>query len=101
MTEPADEIARLEAIQLAARPRLPSFAPEEFFFTFDSVEHDVLRYSGFYLDLGGRGLVSTVTMPLEYDGQNGVLALDIVARDRLEAALRPRSRRRLRRRRSR
>ena len=76
-TEPADEIARLEAVQLAARPKLPSFAPEEFFFTFDSAEQDVLRYSGFYLDLGGRGLVSTLTMPLAYDGQNGVLALDI------------------------
>ena len=76
-TEPADEIARLEAVQLAARPKLPSFAPEEFFFTFDSAEQDVLRYSGFYLDLGGRGLVSTLTMPLAYDGQTGVLALDM------------------------
>jgi hypothetical protein len=76
-TEPADEIARLEAVQLAARPKLPSFAPEEFFFTFDTAEQDVLRYSGFYLDLGGRGLVSTLTMPLDDDGQNGVLALDI------------------------
>lgn len=76
-TEPADEIARLEAVQLSARPKLPSFAPEEFFFTFDSAELDELRYSGFYLDLGGRGLVSTLTMPLAYDGQNGVLALDM------------------------
>ena len=68
-----------EAAQLAARRSLPSFAPEEFFFTFAPDERDALRYSGFYLDLGGRGLVSTLTMPLAGDvaGGTGVLALDL------------------------
>ncbi|MDQ3070648.1 MAG: hypothetical protein M3R55_13085, partial [Acidobacteriota bacterium] len=67
-----------EAGQLASRRALPSFAPEEFFFTFDPEERDALRYSGFYLDLGGRGLVSTLTMPLTASGRGGgVLALDL------------------------
>jgi hypothetical protein len=72
-----EEVGRLEALKLAARPALPSFAPEEFFFTFEGAEQDAVRYSGFYLDLGGRGLVSTLTIPLWYDGLDGVLALDV------------------------
>ena len=69
--------ARGEASQLATRPNLPSFAPEEFFFRFAEEERDVVRYSGFYVDLGGRGLVSTLTMPIAGPGQAGVLALDL------------------------
>src|SRR5579871_1454290 len=50
---------------LSARPELPSFAPQEFFFRPSSPSaRSVAAYSGFYLDLGGRGLVSTITMPL-------------------------------------
>ena len=67
-----------EAGQLASRRSLPSFAPEEFFFTFEPGDATALRYSGFYLDLGGRGLVSTLTMPLATPGGGaGVLALDL------------------------
>jgi hypothetical protein len=65
--------AELEVALLSERPNLPTFAPEEFFFrsTRDA-------YSGFYLDLGGRGLVSTVTMPVAApDGGRAVVALDI------------------------
>ena len=68
---------RAEAMQLSSRPTLPSFAPEEFFFRFTDGEHEAVRYSGFYLDLGGRGLVSTLTLPLEGGPQAGVLALDV------------------------
>lgn len=75
--EPQDSVVRSEALRLAARPTLPSFAPEEFFFTFDVSAEDAVRYSGFYLDLGGRGLVSTLTIPLRHDRRDGVLALDI------------------------
>ena len=74
-TEPA--AARGEARQLSSRPTLPSFAPEEFFFRFSESEQEAVRYSGFYVDLGGRGLVSTLTMPVEAGGQAGVLALDL------------------------
>lgn len=66
-----------EALQLSTRPELPSFAPEEFFFRFDDPRGDEVRYSGFYVDLGGRGLVSTLTRPIEIAGQNAVLALDL------------------------
>jgi hypothetical protein len=69
--------ARSEALQLSSRPALPSFAPEEFFFRFSEGEQISVRYSGFYVDLGGRGLVSTVTMPVDGPGEAGVLALDL------------------------
>ena len=75
--EPSVETARMEAFQLSARPSLPSFAPEEFFFRFVDGETEAVRYSGFYVDLGGRGLVSTLTMPIGPPGQAGVLALDL------------------------
>ena len=76
-TDTADGAARSEALQLSSRPTLPSFAPEEFFFRFPDGEQDSIRYSGFYVDLGGRGLVSTLTMPMDGGGQAGVLALDL------------------------
>ncbi len=72
-----ESAARSEALQLSSRPTLPAFAPQEFFFRFSEGEHDSVRYSGFYLDLGGRGLVSTLTMPIEGGIQAGVLALDL------------------------
>jgi PAS domain-containing protein len=72
-----NDVPRAEAALLSARPALPSFAPEEFFFTFANGASGTLRYSGFYLDLGGRGLVSTLMLPLDYDGGAGVLALDL------------------------
>ena len=75
--ETQEASARSEALQLSSRPALPSFAPEEFFFRFSEGEQTSVRYSGFYVDLGGRGLVSTVTMPVEGPGEAGVLALDL------------------------
>ena len=75
--EPPDSVVRGEAFQLATRPNLPSFAPEEFFFRFAEGDSDLVRYSGFYVDLGGRGLVSTLTIPIPGPGQAGVLALDL------------------------
>ena len=75
--ETPEATARSEALQLSSRPSLPSFAPEEFFFRFSEGEQASVRYSGFYVDLGGRGLVSTVTMPIEGPGEAGVLALDL------------------------
>jgi len=75
--ETADRAARNEALQLSSRPSLPSFAPEEFFFRFSEGEQSSVRYSGFYVDLGGRGVVSTVTMPIDGPGEAGVLALDL------------------------
>jgi PAS domain-containing protein len=75
--------ASRELSLLSARPGLPMFAPQEFFFRGDSARArgDVPApgsYSGFYLDLGGRGLVATITQPLvSPDGQHAVAALDL------------------------
>ena len=69
--------ARAEALQLSSQPALPSFAPEEFFFRFRSDRVNAVRYSGFYVDLGGRGVVSTLTIPIEGGPMAGVLALDL------------------------
>jgi PAS domain-containing protein len=68
-----------ELALLGARPGLPTFAPEEFFFRFDpAITSAPPAYSGFYLDLGGRGLVSTITLPIAIaDGQRAVLAIDL------------------------
>ncbi|MEO5895354.1 MAG: hypothetical protein ABIS06_06605, partial [Vicinamibacterales bacterium] len=75
--ETKDGAARAEALQLSSQPALPSFAPEEFFFRFPQGQPDAERYSGFYVDLGGRGVVSTLTMPIESGAMPGVLALDL------------------------
>ena len=76
-----DETAHADARELAllsGRPQLPSFAPQEFFFRFPpQPAANTAWYSGFYLDLGGRGLVSTVMMPMEAQGRRGVIALDL------------------------
>ena len=65
----------------ARGPALPTFAPEEFFFRFDPAGAPPRRaaYSGFYLDLGGRGLVSTLLRPIAAPrtAQRGVIALDL------------------------
>ena len=74
--------AERELALLGARPGLPTFAPEEFFFR---AVPDTARgaqspgaYSGFYLDLGGRGLVSTITLPvIASNGQHAIAALDL------------------------
>jgi len=66
-----DDSGSREVALLSARAGLPAFAPQEFFF-------DRPAYSGFYLDLGGRGLVSTILRPQTLpDGQHIVLALDL------------------------
>jgi hypothetical protein len=75
--------AERELALLSARPGLPTFAPEEFFFRGSASRQPgaasgLGAYSGFYLDLGGRGLVSTITQPMiAPNGQHGVAALDL------------------------
>ena len=75
--------AERELVLLGARPGLPTFAPEEFFFRGGAVDSSRAHeppgaYSGFYLDLGGRGLVSTITQPIAAPhGLRAVAALDL------------------------
>ena len=73
------DAAAHELALLSGRPGHPAFAPEEFFFGFDpAAAGPEAAYSGFYLDVGGRGLVSTLLVPFATpDGRHGVLALDL------------------------
>ena len=61
-------------------PELPTFVSNEFYFHFDfSGPADQVFYSGLYLDLGGQGLVATITAPLldPAFGERGVLGADL------------------------
>jgi PAS domain-containing protein len=81
------DMSERELALLGGRPHLPAFAPQEFFFRFPpQPSPNAAWYSGFYLDLGGRGLVSTVMIPMEARGplvqpngppRRGTLALDL------------------------
>jgi hypothetical protein len=68
-----------ELALLSSHPNHPAFAPQEFFFGFDpAAPGPQAAYSGFYLDVGGRGLVSTILVPFAAaDARRGVLALDL------------------------
>lgn len=70
--------AEAEAREIGKLPRLPTFFSDEFFFRFDfAAPTPQLAYSGVYLDIGGRGLVATLTAPLTVEGRHVVLALDL------------------------
>ncbi len=61
-------------------PQLPSFVSNEFFFQFDfSRPQGQVYYSGPYLDLGGQGMVATITVPVvdPASGLAGVLGADL------------------------
>jgi hypothetical protein len=61
-------------------PQLPSFVSNEFFFQFDFTRPaGQVYYSGLYLDLGGQGVVATITVPWvdPASGAAGVLGADI------------------------
>jgi PAS domain-containing protein len=51
-------------------PERPTFVSNEFYFRFDygAPAEDQTFYSGLYLDLGGQGLVATITVPLRDAG---------------------------------
>jgi hypothetical protein len=61
-------------------PELPTFVPNEFIFRFDfGAPQPRAYYSGFYLDLGGQGVVATLLVPVRdaANGYQGVLAVDL------------------------
>ncbi len=69
-----------EGQEFRKRPRLPNFVSNEFFFQFDFGRSPrQARFSGLYLDLGGQGLVTTVTAPLTAPAGDfrAVLAIDL------------------------
>jgi PAS domain-containing protein len=53
-----------EGRELRKLPELPTFVSNEFYFRFDfGAREPQSYYSGLYLDLGGQGLVATLTVP--------------------------------------
>lgn len=81
----ADPAARRRAAEDEGRelrklPQLPSFVSNEFFFQFDFTRPaGQVYYSGLYLDLGGQGVVATITVPYvdPGSGTTGILGADI------------------------
>ena len=72
--------AAAEGRELRKLPQLPSFVSNEFFFQFDFTRPaGQVYYSGLYLDLGGQGVVATVTVPYVDPGSGaaGILGADI------------------------
>lgn len=66
-------------------PERPTFVSNEFYFRFDygAPAEDQTFYSGLYLDLGGQGLVATITVPLRDAearagaGERGLVGADL------------------------
>jgi len=61
-------------------PERPTFVSNEFYFRFDFADSkDQTFYSGLYLDLGGQGLVATITTPLRdpAPGERGLVGADL------------------------
>jgi PAS domain-containing protein len=74
------QAALLEARQFRKLPELPTFVSNEFYFQFDFAEERPQSfYSGLYLDLGGQGLVDTITVPLRDPalGSRGIVGADL------------------------
>lgn len=72
--------ALAEGREFRKLPQLPNFVSNEFFFQFDfSSPARQVYYSGLYLDLGGQGVVATITVPFvdPASGLAGVLGTDI------------------------
>ncbi len=70
LPQPADpersrQAAIAEGREFRASPERPTFVSNEFYFRFDFASPaSQTFYSGLYLDLGGQGLVATITTPL-------------------------------------
>jgi PAS domain-containing protein len=61
-------------------PERPTFVSNEFYFRFDFADPAAQTfYSGLYLDLGGQGLVATITVPLAETGSGarGLVGADL------------------------
>ncbi|MBW8873625.1 MAG: hypothetical protein JF614_01560 [Acidobacteria bacterium] len=69
----------LEGRGFRSSPERPTFVSNEFYFRFDyGTPEDQTFYSGLYLDLGGQGLVATITVPLRAAaGERGLVGADL------------------------
>lgn len=68
-----------EGREFSGSPERPTFVSNEFYFRFDPARaEDQTFYSGLYLDLGGQGLVATITVPLrDPAGTRGIVGADL------------------------
>jgi hypothetical protein len=69
-----------EGREFRASPERPTFVSNEFYFRFDFAgPQSQTFYSGLYLDLGGQGLVATITAPLRDPalGERGLIGADL------------------------
>jgi hypothetical protein len=69
-----------EERELRGSPERPTFVSNEFYFRFDFAGPESQTfYSGLYLDLGGQGLVATITAPLSDPslGEHGIVGADL------------------------
>jgi PAS domain-containing protein len=69
-----------EGREFRSSPERPTFVSNEFYFRFDyAAPRDQTFYSGLYLDLGGQGLVATITVPLRDPGLDarGIVGADL------------------------
>jgi PAS domain-containing protein len=72
--------ARQEERGFRTSPERPTFVSNEFYFRFDFADPAPQTfYSGLYLDLGGQGLVATITVPLRDAGAGarGLVGADL------------------------
>jgi PAS domain-containing protein len=85
LPQPADPAASRRAVvaegrELGGSPERPTFVSNEFYFRFDFAGPESQTfYSGLYLDLGGQGLVATITAPLRDPalGGRGIVGADL------------------------
>ncbi len=78
--EASRRAATEEGRELRGSPERPTFVSNEFYFRFNYERpEDQTFYSGLYLDLGGQGLVSTITVPLRDAGlaTRGIVGADL------------------------
>lgn len=69
-----------EGLDLRRSPQLPNFVTNEFFFRFDfDRPRGQAHHSGLYLDVGGHGLVTTITVPVRSADRafQAVIAIDL------------------------
>lgn len=83
--EASRQAALIEGRGFRNSPERPTFVSNEFYFRFDygAGTEDQTFYSGLYLDLGGQGLVATITVPLRDAeagagaGERGLVGADL------------------------
>jgi PAS domain-containing protein len=77
--EASRRAAQAEGRELRSSPERPTFVSNEFYFRFDFADpREQTFYSGLYLDLGGQGLVATITVPLRAAGTGpGIAGADL------------------------